>query len=106
PLPPSYHASGYDLSLYISAVDREHFQLYAAVGEKNARAGLDFARQAGKIGGDERSGSGHGAGPNGQTRPGLQHHGLATFQASSANLGALKILKDAERPFQPTGGAT
>src|ERR1700734_1780550 len=81
---------------YILTAHGADAQLDQTVAQKNARAGSDFAGEIRERGGDESGSADDVAGSNAHGRAALQFDGFVALQASSADLGALQILQNAD----------
>ena len=90
---------------HIFAAHRAHAQFDQAIAQKNAGAGRDFAGEIGKGGGNARRSAGDIARSNDHGRAAFQHDRFVALQASSADLGALQILQDADGAIFFLGGA-
>ncbi len=99
------HAAVDDVADDIFAADAAHAQFDQAVAEQDARAGREFAGEVGEGGGDASFVAGDLVGRDGDDRSGLQKDGLALFEQSGADLGALQVLQDADGASFALGGA-
>src|ERR1700693_3102416 len=84
----------------IVAMNRPHLKLNASIGQQHPCSRCNFASKLGKIAGNQRCGSHHFARRYRQHGTGFEQDILPVLQQASANLGALKVLKNADRPLQ------
>ena len=77
------------LAQHVFALDVEHLDREPSVGEQNAVARTDFARELMKGGGDEFGGSGNLARGDSQAPSWFKQDGLAIAQPPGAHLGPL-----------------
>ncbi len=85
-----------DVTDYILATHGAHAQFDETIAQKNARAGGDFAGEIREGSRDARRSSSDIARSNDYGRAAFQFDGLVALQASSADLGALQILQNAD----------
>src|ERR1035438_4672234 len=90
------HAAVDDFALDLFAGDLENAELDEAVGEENARAGLEVFGEGGEGGGDDGGGAEDVTGSDGEALAGLELNGDAIFEAAGADLGTLEIAEDAD----------
>ena len=81
---------------YIFAAGAANPQFDEAVGQQDACARLDFAGEIRKRGGDSRRRAGNVSGSDDDGRAGFDFDGFVALQASSADLGPLQILQNAD----------
>ena len=90
------HAAVDDLALDVFAGNLEDAQLDEAVGEENARAGLEVFGEGGKGGGDDGGGAEDIARGDGEALAGFELNGDTVLEAAGANLGTLEVAEDAD----------
>src|ERR1700722_16749194 len=89
-----------DFAFDVITVNRTHFQLDTPVGQQYPRSPCYFASKFGKIAGNNRRGASHFAWRNSQQGTGFQRNVLPVFQKAGANLRALQVLENTNRPLQ------
>src|SRR5438067_13396593 len=92
------HTAVDDFAFNILAVNGAHSEFDQAIGEEDARAGLDVLGQGLESGRDQVRGAGNVARSNGEPRSRLDGNGRAVFEAAGPELGSLQVLEDADGP--------